>query len=67
MINNFRYGAEQPQTCLASINEQSPFLKIVLRSKTMKQVIDIAAITCTIMYPEAILKLGILQTNYMHI
>ena len=58
MTNDFFHGAEQPQTCFGWINELSPLLRIVLRSKAMKQVIDITAIAYTIMYGEAILKLG---------
>ena len=48
--NYFSYEVEQPQTCFARINELSPLVRIVLRSKAMKQVIDITAIAYTILH-----------------
>ena len=56
--NDFSYGAEQPQTCFAGISELSPLARTVLKSKAMKikQIIDITAIACTVMYAEAMLQ-----------
>ena len=67
MTNDFSYGAEQPQICFASISELSPLVINMLRSKAMKLVTDISAITYTVMYREAILKLGMALTKiYIH-
>ena len=35
MTNDFPCGAEQPQTCFAWVNELSPLVRFVLRSKAM--------------------------------
>ena len=63
LTNAFPYRSEQPQTCFALINKLSPIIRIVLKSKAMKQVISINAIAYTFMNREAILKLGIPQTK----
>ena len=49
MTNDFSYGAEQPQTRFASINKLSPLVRIVLRSKAIKQVTNITVIAYSVM------------------
>ena len=49
LTNAFPYRSEQPQTCFALINKLSPLIRIVLKSKAMKQVISINAIAYTLM------------------
>ena len=53
--NDFPYEAEEPQNCFKKINELSPFVKNVLTSKALKQVIDITAIEYTLTVRKAFL------------
>ena len=59
---------EQNSLKLALIESMKSLVKIVFKSKTMKQVIDIPAIAYAITFREAMLKLVMTRTKiYVHL